>query len=70
MTLTLTYELDLQSFASCGHAVVMSLSRAKVKVHDQSVPKTEWKQTDGQTDGVDCITSLANAVGNQYSVRS
>jgi len=23
-----------------------------------------WKQTDGQTDGGDCITSHANAVGN------
>ena len=37
----------------------------RFKVSDHSVPKTDWKQTDGQTDGVDCITSLANAVGNQ-----
>ena len=28
-----------------------------------SVPKTEWKQTAGQMDGGDCITSLANAAG-------
>ena len=37
-------------------------------VNGQSVQKTEWKQTDGQTgrqtDGGDCITLLANAVGN------
>ena len=36
----------------------------KVKVNDQSVPKIEWKQTGGQTDRSDCITSLVNAVGN------
>ena len=32
------------------------------------VPKIEWKQTDGQTDGGDCITSLANAVLQLYAV--
>ena len=37
----------------------------KLKVNGQSVPKIEWKQTDGQTDGDDRITSLANAVGNK-----
>ena len=41
----------------------------KFKVSGQLVPTTEWKQTDGQTDrrtdGCDCITSLANAVGNK-----
>ena len=40
----------------------------KVKRH--SVPKSEWKetegQTDGQTNGVDCITCLASAVGDQH----
>ena len=41
----------------------------KFKVDGQSVPKIEWKQTDGhtdvQTDGVDYITSFANDVGNE-----
>ena len=33
------------------------------KVNGQSVPKIEWKQTDGGlTDGSDCIISHANAV--------
>ena len=36
----------------------------KFKVNGQSVPKIEWKQTDGKTDGGDYITSVANAVGN------
>ena len=36
----------------------------KFKVNGQSVPKTEWKQTDGRTDGCECITSHANAVSN------
>ena len=36
------------------------------KVNGQSVPKVEWKQTDGQTDGGDCITSHANAVGKNF----
>ena len=41
----------------------------KFKVSGQSVPKVEWKQTDGRTDGQladigDCITSHINAVGN------
>ena len=39
------------------------------KINGESVPKIEWKQTDGQTyeltDGGDCITSHANAVGNK-----
>ena len=40
----------------------------KFKVNEQSVPKIEWKQTDGQTDGGDCITSLANAVPDNATV--
>jgi len=35
----------------------------KIKAQGQSVRKIEWKQTDGQTDGGDCVTSRANAVG-------
>ena len=45
----------------------MILSKQKVKTKGHSVPKLEWKQTDGQMDermdGADCITFLANAVG-------
>ena len=43
----------------------------KVKVNGQSVPKIEWKQTDGRTDkrtdGGDCITYHANAVGDNLT---
>ena len=46
MTLTLTYNLDLQSLANYGHDLLAS----KFKVIGQSVPKTEWKQTEGQMD--------------------
>ena len=39
----------------------------KLKDNGQSVPKIEWKQTDGQADGRmnggECITSPTNAVG-------
>ena len=48
-------------------AIVMTYWCAKVQVNGQSVLKVQWKQTDGQTDrrtdGGDCITSHANAVG-------
>ena len=41
----------------------------KIKVGGQSAQKTEWKQSDGQTDkqtyGGDGFTSLANAIGNK-----
>ena len=37
----------------------------KFKVNSRSVLTIDWKQTDGQTDRDDCITSVANAVGNQ-----
>jgi len=40
----------------------------KVKVEDRSVQKLEWKQTDGQTDGGDCIACRANAVDAVDSV--
>ena len=36
-----------------------------IKVNGHTVQKLEWKQTDGRTDGGDCITSLANAVGDK-----
>ena len=68
--MALTYDLDLQSPASCGHNLLI----AKVQGQSQSVPKIKWKeterQTDGQTDGRtdrgDCITSFTNAVGNLF----
>ena len=41
----------------------------KFKVSGWSVRTTEWKQTDGQTDGGDCITSHANAVG-KYLIKT
>ena len=40
-------------------ATVMTYSHAKFEVNGQSV---QWKQTEEQTDGGDCITSRANAV--------
>ena len=55
MTVTLTY--DLQSLVSYGHDHMQ-------KVNGQSVPKIEWKPTDERTDGGECITSHANAIGN------
>ena len=39
--------------------------KQKFKVNGQSVSKIEWKQTDGRTDGGDCITSHANAVSKK-----
>ena len=57
MTLTLIYNLDLQSLASYGHGLY---SRAN---------KVSLKQTDGRadkrTDEGDCIICLANAVSNK-----
>ena len=35
-------------------------AKVKFKVGGQSIPKTLWKQTDGQTDGDDCITVPAS----------
>ena len=54
MTLALTYDLDLQSPQSyCG-----------AEVQGQRSDGSEYRvETNGQTDGGDRITSLANAVG-------
>ena len=58
-TLTLTFN-PLRTIVRPTHVQTF-------KVNSQSVPKTEWKQTDGQTDklagGGDCITCRINAVG-------
>ena len=35
----------------------------KFNVNGQLVSKLKWKQTDEQTNGGDCITSLAKAIG-------
>ena len=57
MTLTLTF--------SSLRAMVLTYTHIQnFKVNGQSVPKIERKETDGQTHGGDCITSLANALGN------
>jgi len=36
-----------------------------VNVKGHSVQKLEWKRTNGQTDGGDCITSRDKAVGKK-----
>ena len=50
-------------------AMVMTYSHAKVQGQWSAGPKdrveSTEKQMDGQTDGSDCITSLANAVSNK-----
>ena len=48
-------------------AVVMTYSRAKVQ-GQRSVDSKERVETNGQTDGGDCITSLANSVGDHGGV--
>ena len=58
MTLTLTYDIDFQSL----RAMVMTYSHAKVQ-GQRSVGSEGKVAINGQTDGGDCITSLANAVG-------
>jgi len=40
----------------------------KLKVN--GLPKTDWKQADGQTDGGDFITFFANAVINYTQLRT
>ena len=64
MTLTLIYDLDLQSPASYGH----DYSHAKVR-GQQSVGSEDRVETNGRTDrwtdGGDCITSIAYAVGEK-----
>ena len=45
-------------------AMVMTRSRAKVQ-DQQSSGSEDRVETNGQTDGGECITSHANAVGNK-----
>ena len=69
MTLTVTYDLDLQSRESCGHVLLTcKSSRSAVS------PMIEWKQTDGQTERRTEVialryTSPDNAVGKLYVLR-
>ena len=45
----------------------MAYTRAKDQgVKGHSVQKLEQKQTDEQTDGGDCVTFLANGVGDKH----
>ena len=43
---------------------LMPYSLAEVQGQQTVSMKIEWKQTDGDTDGGDCITSFANVVHN------
>ena len=47
--------------------MVIDCSQAKVRGQRPVGSDIEWKQTDGQTDGDDCINSLANAFGNNVA---
>jgi len=47
-------------------AMVMIYLMKKSKINSLSIPKIEWKQTDGQTDGGDCITSHGNYLQVQH----
>ena len=58
--------------------MVMTPSYAHAKDQGQRSLRSEWKQTDGRmddrtegrTDGTDCITFLANAVGSYTAQHS
>jgi len=56
----MTHDLDHEVIP---HELWSYTHMQKFKVNSQSVPKIEWKQTDGRTDGGDCITCRVHAVG-------
>jgi len=59
---------ETRSIGPRAMVVVTHTLMQKIKAKDQSVRKIEWKQTDGQTDGGESITSSrANAVGSDVS---
>ena len=63
--INLTHDLDtdFQTPASYGHGLLTrKVLQGQRSVAGHSVPKIERKQTVGQTDGGDCVTSLANVV--------
>jgi len=64
MTFILTYDLDPQSSASYGY----DLRACKIQ-GQRSVGSEVRVETNGWTDGGDCIIYHANAVGNQKIVR-
>ena len=61
MSLTLTYDPDLQSPASYGHNLLTCKSSRSAISRFRRYSGN--KLTDGQMDVSDCITSLANVVG-------
>ena len=64
--ISLTHDLDLQSLASYGHDLLAcKSSRSTVSRFRR---QSGNKRTDGQTGGVDRITSRDNAVGNKEVV--
>ena len=71
-TFTLSYGFHLEWQPSCGHVPCTSVHMQKIKVSSHLAPKLEWKQFDGETDGLidgaGGISFLATArVGNNYS---
>jgi len=66
LTSTVTYDIDLQSQASCGHDPhIHTNSSSKVSRFKR---QSENKRTDRQTDATDCFTFPANAVGKNLPV--
>jgi len=49
--LTLIYNLNFKSYASCGHDPNTHTTQ-KLKFKGHGVQNTEWEQTDGQTDSI------------------
>ena len=63
-TSTLTYDLHLQSPASYGHAKVQGQRSVGSEDRMETNGPTDGQTDGGRTDGGECITSHANAVGN------
>ena len=65
--MTLTYDLDVQSPARYGHDVYLHVQAKVQGQRSVGSEDIEWKQPVVQMGGCDCITSLANTVGNKRS---
>ena len=67
----LIYDFNLQSPASCGHALLTckrsrsTVSRFRRQSANKRMETRIGGRTEGQTDVGDCITSVANAVGHK-----